>query len=67
MSIVRHNMDRGARWRCPACMNTFNADKLLRGRNPFDQEQEVIGCPNCKTVHGHPFAYAGDTWTTDKD
>ena len=38
------------RWMCDSCdAIVANAD-LLHAANPFDREQEVLGCPKCKAV-----------------
>lgn len=39
-------------WRCEFCMAVSVESKLLRGPNPFDAEDELIGCPSCKSVEG---------------
>ncbi len=38
------------RWRCDACQWEGVEDQLLRARNPFDPNDEVHGCPACKSV-----------------
>lgn len=36
------------RWRCTEC--DWRGYKLLVAPNPFDTEQSICGCPNCKDV-----------------
>jgi hypothetical protein len=40
------------RWRCKNCDAINLEAKLLVGRNPFDDLQKVLGCPDCFEVFG---------------
>ena len=37
-------------WRCVNCLGCFWEGDLLTARSPFDPDETLTGCPNCKTV-----------------
>ena len=50
------------KWFCSECKENFYLDSdALRAKNPFNQSEEIVGCPNCFAVnsrveacqHGH--------------
>ena len=40
------------RWQCSECDLIFIEFEFLEAPNPFDTNQKIIGCPNCKNVDG---------------
>ena len=38
------------RWRCGECSEITANEALLRAANPFDPDDEISGCPECKSV-----------------
>lgn len=40
------------RWECEICNLISTTDELLRAPSPFDPEDELIGCPGCKSAGG---------------
>lgn len=38
---------------CDCCGWRGTADQLLSARNPFDQEDMIFGCPDCKQIGEH--------------
>lgn len=36
------------RIRCESCGHIFDTKELLVAKNPFSQDEEINGCPNCK-------------------
>lgn len=40
------------RMACQECGSECSEATVLRAPNPFDEEQEVWGCPACKSVDG---------------
>ena len=39
------------RWRCGDCYAIFLNEEMLRAENPFEAEDEITGCPSCKSVN----------------
>ena len=37
-------------WRCTECGHVHENDALLVAPNPFDPEQTLTGCPDCKEI-----------------
>lgn len=37
-------------WRC-SCGHVCTDAEMLRAPHPFDPEDEVVGCPRCKTIN----------------
>jgi DNA-directed RNA polymerase subunit RPC12/RpoP len=35
---------------CRDCGRIFKDHEVLRGRNPFDSNAEITGCPRCKAI-----------------
>ena len=44
--------DEDKRWQCDDCGAITLGAELLRAKNPFDETDTIIGCPNCKSVSG---------------
>lgn len=42
--------DEDKQWRCTECGTISLEDNLLRAKNPFDEADWIVGCPNCKSV-----------------
>lgn len=42
--------DNDLRWECECCGWRGLGSDLLKAPNPFGGTDEVIGCPNCKTI-----------------
>lgn len=40
------------RWECKNCNHIVNDDELLAATNPFDADDVIYGCPNCKSIEG---------------
>lgn len=40
------------RWECENCNAVSLEHELLRAPSPFDQDDELIGCPVCKSCEG---------------
>jgi hypothetical protein len=38
------------RWRCQECKAITLEPALLSAPNPFDPDDTIVGCPNCKSV-----------------
>lgn len=36
------------RQRCNSCWSIMDQASLLRAANPFNPDDEIVGCPNCK-------------------
>jgi len=45
------------RFRCELCDFTFGENCFLRAPNPFDEADELLGCPKCRGVRGFVFLY----------
>lgn len=37
-------------WRCSECDLIYWEEQLLKAFSPFDKNDVLIGCPNCKSV-----------------
>jgi hypothetical protein len=44
--------DQGKRWKCDFCGEISLETDLLIATNPFDKDDDIIGCPHCKQVSG---------------
>lgn len=40
------------KWRCAICSEIATGAELLRAPSPFDPEDELCGCPHCKSAEG---------------
>ena len=40
------------KWRCGNCSNVSLEPQLLRAPNPFDDSDNLTGCPNCMAAFG---------------
>lgn len=40
------------RYCCQSCDRIASDSELLRAANPFDSQDELVGCPHCKQVEG---------------
>jgi hypothetical protein len=40
------------RWECEVCETISARKDLLSAPNPFDDREEILGCPQCKSVEG---------------
>lgn len=40
------------KWQCDDCEHVFTAEQFLKAPNPFDERQQIVGCPGCKGVDG---------------
>lgn len=38
------------RWECGGCDSIYHITELLTALNPFNPEEEIRGCPNCKSI-----------------
>lgn len=38
--------------KCVCCDAITLEPELLRATNPFDKDETIVGCPNCKSVIG---------------
>jgi hypothetical protein len=43
-------MDDKKLWCCRQCGVSTKTDQLLKAKNPFNIEDEIVGCPSCKTI-----------------
>lgn len=43
-------MDEHRRWKCKQCDHICRSADLLHAPHPFDKDDVVVGCPNCKSV-----------------
>jgi len=41
--------DTKVKYHCPECEKTFLKENMLTAPNPFDPDDEVCGCPWCKS------------------
>lgn len=39
-------------WKCKVCGDIIKAKDMLKAANPFDPDDEILGCPSCKTASG---------------
>lgn len=39
------------KWRCNQCYEIFQENKFLIAKNPFLDDDSILGCPNCKSVN----------------
>ncbi len=44
------HIEKTNRYRCNDCNHVFTDDEVLVGKNPFQEEYTIYGCPNCKEV-----------------
>lgn len=40
------------RFKCEDCWSIVTSDRLLRAESPFDPDDEIVGCPECKSIVG---------------
>ena len=40
------------RWQCDSCNAVSLEAELLRAPSPFDPDDELVGCPTCKSCEG---------------
>ena len=40
------------RWECDTCNTVSLEQDLLRAPSPFDSDEELVGCPVCKSCDG---------------
>lgn len=45
-------MKKDRKWQCEFCAAVSVESELLTAPNPFNQTDELIGCPVCKSVEG---------------
>ncbi len=51
--------------RCNECGWKGTAEEMLCATNPFQTEESILGCPNCKTVENYSHACDHDgCWET---
>lgn len=39
------------RFKCQECGKIYFSGEFLRAKNPFDDSDEISGCPNCKSIN----------------
>lgn len=44
------------RWKCAECSHICGSDGLLEAPNPFDPEDIVYGCSECKAINSYEAA-----------
>ena len=47
-----------ARFKCSECRVILEDGEILRAMNPFDQTEEIAGCPKCSAIN--PFRLVCD-------
>lgn len=50
MAERKPELDPARRWRCDDCYESFDESEFLRAPSPFDPEDEITGCPRCKST-----------------
>ena len=46
---------------CCNCKAVFSDETMLKSKNPFDENDTIVGCPNCKAIlNCADYSYACD-------
>lgn len=40
------------KWRCECCSEVVADDELLYAPSPFDPDDQLVGCPECRSAEG---------------
>ncbi len=38
------------KWTCDECRERLYSHQLLRAKNPFNPDEDISGCPECKSI-----------------